>query len=159
MAFCIRLPHSRSIRFPNECFVCGRVAEKEYKVVRRQIIDLGHHFFYFTLKHSRMDLRAPVCAEHYRQLTILKSSFWLLIFAAIASLFFLKGSYYLTAAITIVAYILGRKYFPMKNSFRIYSIDRDYIIYSSNKENYLAKLCELNGTEVFVRDFFSGADY
>jgi len=159
MAFCFKLAHSRSIRFPNECFVCGSVAEKEYKIVRRQIVGFGHHFFYFTLKHSRMNLRAPVCAEHYRELTILKSTFWLLILAAIASLIFLKGSYYLTAVITIVAYIVGRKYFPMKNSFRIYSIDRDYIVYSSNREDYLAKLCELNGTDVFVRDFFSGVDY
>jgi hypothetical protein len=159
MAFCFKLPHSHSVKFPNECFVCGRVAEKEYKIVRRQILGFGYHFLYFTLKHSRMNVRAPVCTEHCRQLTILKSTFWLLILGAIASLIFLKGFYYLTVGIAVIAYVVGRKYFPMKNSFRIYSIDRDYVLYSSNREDYLAKLCELNGADVFVRDFFSGADY
>ena len=79
MAFCFKLPHSHSVKFPNECFVCGRVAEKEYKIVRRQIVDFGYHFLYFTLKHSRMNVKAPVCTDHYRQLTILNSLFWLLI--------------------------------------------------------------------------------
>ena len=159
MAFCFKLPHSHSVKFPNECFVCGRAAEKEYKIVRRKIVDFDYHIFYFTLKHSKMNVKAPVCAEHYRQLTILKNTFWLLILSVIASLIFLKGLYYFTSGITIIACVVGRKYLPMKNRFRIYSVDRDYVLYSSNREDYLAKLCELNGTDVFVRDFISGIDY
>ena len=159
MAFCFKLPHARSIKFPNECFVCGAIPSKEYKVIRRQIIGFGYHVIYFTLKHSQMKLKVPVCARHYQQLKILKSTFWLLILAAVAFLIFLEGSYYFVIGITIITYIIGRKYFQMKNSFRIYSIDKNYIVYSSNREDYLAKLCELNGADVFVRDFFSAVDY
>ena len=74
-----------------------------------------------------MCLKIPVCVEHYRKLIILKMTFWLLILAIIVSIIFFKVPYYLPIGIAIIAYIIGRKYFPMKNCFRIYSIDRDYI--------------------------------
>lgn len=159
MAFCFKLPHSHSVRFPNECFVCGKSSEKAYRIVRRQITDLGFPFFYFKLKHSKVTLKVPVCVDHYRQLKILKGAFWLLIFGAAASLLILNDVPYLTIGMVVIAFFVGRKYFSMKNSFRIYGIDRDYLLYTSNREDYLAKLCELNRAEVFVRDFWSGVDY
>lgn len=159
MAFCFKLPHSHPVKFPNECFVCGKIAEKEYKVVRRQIVGLGLHFFYFSLKHSKMNLRIPVCSAHFRQLKILKSAFWLLFLGAVASLFIVRDFYYLTIGLVVIACFVGRKYFPMKNGFRIYGIDRDYLLYTSNREEYLAKLCELNKADIFMRDFWSGVDY
>ena len=44
-------------------FLKKDIAEKEYKIVRRQIVGFGYHFLYFTLKHSRMNVRATTIAE------------------------------------------------------------------------------------------------
>jgi len=70
-----------------------------------------------------------------------------------------SGIYYLLLG-SIISFIVGKKYFKMKNSFRIYSIDGNgYIVYSSNRDDYILKLCELNDSEIFIRDFSTGADY
>ena len=156
MNFCFKLYKSHSLTFPNECFVCGKPPDRKYTVRRFQFKE----FYIFLVRHSRMKIEAPVCSEHYNKLTYLKFSFWFSVLAGCILFFTMESGIYCLVLGGIISIIVGKKYFKMKNSFRIYSIDGDgYIVYSSNREDYILKLCELNGSEIFVRDFSTGADY
>jgi hypothetical protein len=157
MNFCFKLHKSCSIIFPKECFICGKLPDRKYSIRRFQFTEVGYAIIF---KYSRMKIDAPVCYEHFNKITYLKFLFWITIFVG-GILFFImeNGINYLVLG-GIISTFLGKKYFNMKNSFKIYSIDGDgYIVYSSNREDYILKLCELNGSDIFMRHFLTGADY
>jgi len=155
MNFYFKLHKSRSLAFPNECFVCGKLPDRTCTIKRFQFKE----FYFFLVRHSRGKIEAPICSKHYNKLTYLKLSFWISVVASCILFFSVESGIYYMFLGGIISVAVGKKYFKMKNSFRIYSIDEDDIVYSSNREDYILKLCELNESEIFIRDFATGADY
>ena len=135
------------INFPNECFVCGKKAEKRFQIRRLQFTE----FYIVIIKYRRMKIKVPVCNKHFWQLTILRLLLWTMlitgpfILAVSADTFGYTGE--ICLGMTIVLFLAALKYFSINDNFRIFKIGEGKTTFSVKREEYLIKLLDLNNVD------------
>lgn len=153
----IKIVGSYTIKLPNECFVCSGNAQKKFTLHGTYFLS----YFIFYWSYRKMKLPVPVCKQHFLKLTTLRFFFWILfvgIFISGALVFIaylnqndlVSHSKFILIGCVFFFLVVSYIYVSMKNGLKIVSILDNETIFSSNREDYFLKLCELEGAEVVL---------
>jgi hypothetical protein len=99
-------------------------------------------------------ITVPVCQKHSRQLWAARFLFWLVVAFIAVSMTFADRAPSLLVLTAAAAYVLGKRYFSMKQALTMFNVDQGgRVIYSTNREELVSKLMELTELDLVVSPF------
>lgn len=60
-----RIGHSKSVKLPNKCILCGTQPQTEYKIHGSTLSGLAFFLYFSRISYRKMNIPIPVCLKHY----------------------------------------------------------------------------------------------